>query len=226
MTTAFLADPTLLWLFFGGFAAMAGIMAVMSGVRNRKRRNAYTEYALTRGYGFEHERPNGEQRFADVFDPFTQGHGRKWGYTIAGTKNHFPFTAFEYRWTTGGGKSSQTHRIGAMVWQDERAALPKFVLSPEGFWSRVGQFLGMQDIDFPESPEFSKLYRLKGPDEPAIRQLFNAEIRRFFEATPNQHVAGGGRSLFWYRHGLLPDTEQFDEWLEQGDHVRRRFFAT
>jgi len=37
----------------------------------------------------------------------------------------------------------------------------------------------MQDIDFDESPEFSRMYRLKGPNEPLDRQLFTTEIRRF-----------------------------------------------
>lgn len=212
------------WLLFGGIAALLGGLAVFNNARNRKRRAAYAEYSLIRGFTFEDNRPEGERRFGDAFEPFTTGHGHKWGYTISGTKNQTPFTAFEYRWITGGGKSSQTHLIGGIVWEQDKGSFPKFALSPEGWFSRLGQIFGMQDIDFVDSPEFSKMYRLKGPNEPLIRQLFTTDIRRFFEATPNQQVAGGGRFLFWFRYGILPSVDEFDEWLEQGDQVRRRFF--
>jgi hypothetical protein len=82
----------------------------------------------------------------------------------------------------------------------------------------------MQDIDFPESPEFSRAYRLTGPNEPGIREQFGPEIRRFFEVTPGQQVIGGGRFLIWWLDAKLPAVERLDEWLEQGDQVRRRFF--
>ena len=212
------------WLFVGGLAVMLGGLGFLLAARNRKRRAAYIEYSLIRGFTFENERPEGERRYADAFEPFTVGRSRKWGHTISGIRNQSAFTAFEYRWTTGSGKSSHTHWIGGIVWERERAVFPKFTLSPEGWVSRLGQIFGMQDIDFVESPEFSRMYQLKGPDEPLIRQLFSTEIRRFFEATPNQHVAGGGPFLFWFKHGQLPSIDELDEWLEQGDHVRRRFF--
>ena len=212
------------WVFFGGLAVLFGGMALLTRARNRKRREAYTEYSLIRGFSFEDNRPEGERRYGDTFEPFTAGHSHKWGFTICGTKNQAPFTAFEYRWTTGGGKSSHTHWIGGIVWEQDKGSFPKFALSPEGWFSRLGQLFGMQDIDFVDSPEFSRMYRLKGPNEPLIRQLFTPEIRRFFEATPNQLVAGGDRFLFWFRNGLIPPVAELDEWLEQGDQVRRRFF--
>jgi hypothetical protein len=211
------------WLVMGGFTALVATLAFVARAQERKRRAAYEEFCMIRGFTFEPERPQGERRFADVFDPFTEGRRRTWSYTISGTKNQAPFTVFEYRWVTGSGKNSSRHRIGGIVWERADAAFPKFRLSPEGWFSRLGHMLGMQDIDFPESPEFSKAYQLKGPDEPAIRRLFTPELRRFFEATPNQQVAGGGRFLFWFRTAQLPAAALLDEWLEQGDQVRRRF---
>jgi hypothetical protein len=37
-------------------------------------------------------------------------------------------------------------------------------------------------------------------------------------------VIGGGRFLIWWLDAKLPAVERLDEWLEQGDQVRRRFF--
>lgn len=212
------------WFIIGGVGALVGGIALINRAQERKRRESLAEYCAIRGYTFEEGREDEEQRFGDAFEPFQQGRGHTWGSTITGKKNGSPFTAFEYSWVTGGGKSSSRHHLCGLVWERDDAPFPRFALSPEGWLGRLGAVFGMQDIDFVESPEFSRAYHLKGPDEPGIRALFTTDIRRFFEATPKQLVAGGGRFLFWWQHGRLPPAEALDEWLEQGDHVRRRFF--
>src|SRR5688572_30334630 len=214
------------WLVMGGVAALVGAIAIIHNIRERKRRASYEEFCGIRGFTFEAERPEGERRFRDAFEQFNQGHGRKWTHTITGSKNDSPFTTFEYQWVTGSGKHSSTHHIHGIIWERDDVSFPKFQLSPEGWFSKLGQMFGMQDVDFADSPEFSSAYRLKGSDEAAIRQLFTPEIRQFFAATPEQSVAGGGRFLFWWSNGHLPPADHLDEWLEKGDHVRRRFFMS
>lgn len=209
-------------LLAGGGAALAIGGYVAYRAWERKRRAAHEEFSAIRGFRFEAERPGGEAHLRDVFEPFNQGRQRRWGYTITGTKNRAPFTAFEYRWVTGSGRHSSAHRIAGIVWERD-APFPAFVLTPQGWLMRVGIFFGMQDIDFDESPEFSRAYRLKGPDEASVRSLFSSDVRHFFAATPDQQVAGGGRYLLWWRSGRFPPIEKLDEWLERGDHVRRRF---
>ena len=212
------------WLIIGGVGVLVGGIALAARAVERKRREAYQQHCLIRGFKFELERPEGEHRLREFFEPFNQGRSRRWGYTISGQLHGASFTAFEYRWVTGGGKSSQTHHIGGLVWEIDDAVLPQFALTPEGWFSRLGQVFGMQDIDFDDAPEFSKAYRLKGPDEAGIRKLFTQDIRQFFAVTLGQQVAGGGRFLFWWRDGRLPSAEHLDEWFELGDQVRRRFF--
>jgi hypothetical protein len=209
----------------GGVAAVAGGALLVIKRRERQRREAYEEYCLIRGYRFEADRPGGHERYAGLLDLFHSGHRRRWGYTITGTKGGFPFTAFEYQWVTGGGKSSNTHRVHAILWERDGTALPKFALTPETLLDRIGGAFGMQDIDFEESPEFSRAYRLRGEDEGAIRRLFTTELRAFFAATPGQRLSAQGPALFWWRSGRLPTADRLDEWLEEGDRVRRRFFV-
>jgi hypothetical protein len=211
------------WLIGGGVVAIVGAAIAVARRLEQKRRAALEEFSLVRGFRFEAERPDAEQALQQAFEPFNQGRSRTWGCTITGQKNRVPFTAFEYSWVTGSGKHSSRHHIAVVLWERDGADFPKFMLSPEGWFTRLGDLFGMQDIDFVESPDFSRAYRLKGPDEARIRALFSPDIRQFFEATPDQQVAGSGRFLFWWNGGRLPPTEQLDEWLEQGDHVRRRF---
>jgi hypothetical protein len=213
------------FLIIGGVAVVVGGLVAFARAQERKRRASYEEFSMIRGFAFEPERPDGERRFAEMFAPFNEGRRRTWGYTISGRKNQEPFVAFEYQWVTGSGKSSTTHRICGVVWERTAVVLPRFALAPEGWFSRLGGLFGMQDIDFDESPEFSREYRLTGPDEESVRKLFSPEIRQYFAATPRQHVAGGGPFLFWWQETRLPPTDHLDEWLEQSDHVRRRFLA-
>jgi hypothetical protein len=210
--------------FIGGVVVLIGGMALVSRARERKRREAYSEYCLVRGYKYEPQQPDGERRFRDVFESFQKGSKDSWRHTITGQKNGAPFTAFEYVWRAGGGKSRHTERRCGVIWEGEDDSFPKFSLVPEGWFSRLGQLFGMQDIDFADSPEFSNAYRLTGPNESSVRELFTPELRRFFSSTPELRVTGGGRFLIWWFDSTLPSVDKLDEWLEQGDHVRRRFF--
>ncbi len=211
-------------LLFGAVAAVLGTGALISWARQRKRREAYTEYSLIRGFQYEPRHPEGERRFRDVFEPFQKGNSDSWRNTITGTKNQTPFIAFEYVWTTGASKYQNRHHVSGIIWERDDVSFPKFALVPQGWLSRAGHIFGMQDIDFADSPEFSSAYRLTGPNESAIKELFTPEIRQFFAATPNQRVTGGGRFLIWWFEFELPSVTRLDEWLEGGDQVRRRFF--
>jgi len=212
------------FLIIGGVAVIVGAGALIARAIERKRRAAFEEFSLIRGFTFEAERPNGEQHLHNLLEPFAQGRWHRWGYTMTGTRNGARFTALEFSWMTGGGKNSSKHYLSGMLWEQDGTAFPRFTLSPEGMIARIGQVFGMQDIDFVDSPDFSRTYLLRGPAEADIRKLFTPEIRRFFEATPGQSVAGGDRFLLWWRAGRLPAADRLDEWLEQGDQVRRRFF--
>jgi len=214
------------FVFIGGAAVIGGAVWMFQRASARKRREAYTEYCLIRGFQYNPQQPDGERRFRDGFEPFQHGNSKSWRNTIAGVKNGAAFTAFEYQWTTGSGKSRRTNTRSGIIWERGDAGLPRFELQPEDLLSRLRNLFGTKDIDFFDSPEFSKAYRLEGPDESAIRKLFTPEIRRFFESTLDQRVTAGGRFLIWWFSSKLPDAAALDEWLEQGDHVRRRFFNT
>jgi hypothetical protein len=208
------------YVFMGGLAAYSVFAVVRYHTVRRRRREAFAEFCLLRGFKFDPQKPEGERRFRDVFEDFQKGNEKSWQNEITGTKNGVPFTAFEYVWTEG---KATSFRSG-IIWERDDVSLPKFELWPEGWLSRIAQVFGMQDIDFNESPEFSQAYHLRGLNESAIRACFTPEIRQFLAVTPNQHVTGGGRFLIWWSTTLLPPPSGFDEWLEHGDQVRRRFF--
>lgn len=213
---------------------LALTLGVVLAVRlwEQRRCEAYEGYSLIRGYRFERERPGGgpERQLADDFALFRAGHSRRWRYLISGQVNGHPFTAFEYRFVTGAGKSSHTQDCAVMLWEAQGRALPRFSLVPERFFMRLGQRFGVQDFDFPEDPEFSSATQLQGDDEGAVRALFTPVRRRFFAGasvagTPRSdcHVAGAGQRLIWWRATRLPPADELDAFLAEGDAVRRVF---
>jgi len=208
--------------FLGVALAVVAGIAIGNRVMLNRRRKAYEAFCFERGYQFEPERPGEEARHAATCQVFTEGHGRNWGFTIAATSGGAPFTAFEYKWVTGSGKNAQTHRIGGLLWTMQRA-LPQFLLTPEGLWARIVAYFGGQDIDFAESPEFSKAYRLRGSDEAAVRALFTPARRQVFELFRGQHAAGAGQELMWWRDGALPPPDRFDAFLMEGQRVYLAF---
>ena len=217
-------SPDLLPLVIGGGVAVlgGGIWLIGRTIENR-RREVLEQYALTRGYRFERERPDGQSRLVGELELFNTGHSRRWGYTLTGRVNSRDCTVFEYRYTTGSGKSSNMHRCAMILWEVGGVGLPQFTLTPEGFFDRVGELFGMQDFDFAEDPEFSRAYRLRGPNEAAVRALFTANRRSALTAVKGQRLMASGRYLVWWRNGRLPGPDHLDQFLADGDQIRRQF---
>lgn len=207
-------------LLVGG--AVAGVVA------SRRRREALAHYCLTRGYGFEVGRPGAEAALGSTFPLFNLGRHRRWGPTLTGRIGGHPFTAFEYSYVTGGGRSSSRHRVSAVLWELEGVSVPRFVLTPEGVLNRLAQRFGVPDFDFAEDPVFSRAYQLQGDDEDAVRRLFSSTFRAYLTAPPpdderpmRHHLAGAGQRLLWWRGGSLPKPEALDRFLAESDRLRR-----
>jgi len=211
------------WVILGGVAAAVAGGFLLARAAERKRREALEGFCLMRGFRFEPERPGAEMAVAALCEPFRSGHSRRWGYTLTGTASGRPITAFEYRWVTGGGKSSHRHNIHALLWETPGGRLPAFTLGPENLLTRLAAVFGGQDIDFDDSPEFSSAYRLRGEDEAAIRAFLTSDLRQFLALTPGQQIAAGGTRFLWWRNGRLPKPDQLDQFLMEGDALARRF---
>jgi len=210
------------WIVLGGVAALTGGGMLLARAAERKRREALEQFCLMRGFRFETERPGAEAAMAALFEPFRSGHSRRWGYTLTGAVSGRPITVFEYRWVTGGGKSSQRHDVHAILWETPAGRLPAFTLGTENLLTRLAGVFGAQDIDFDDSPEFSSAYRLRGEDEAAIRAFLTPELRQYLTLTPGQQIAAGGTRFLWWRRGRLPKPDQIEQFLMEGDAVARR----
>jgi hypothetical protein len=205
---------------FGAVAVIGGGVVLANRMITRRRTRAYETLCMERGWQFDTERPGEEARHTAACRVFAEGHSHRWTFTIAGKTGGAPFTAFEYRWITGSGKNAQRHRISGLLWTLEHS-IPQFFLTPERLWDRIAAHFGGQDIDFDESPGFSRAYRLRGADEAAVRALFTPTRRQRFEQFPDQRVSGAGSELVWWQNGALPAPDAIDDFLMRGERIRR-----
>jgi hypothetical protein len=163
----------------------------------KKRTAAWKTVAQTMGFAFYDGGDTSQLEALVLGLPlFNIGHSRKAARALRGKLADRDTLLIDYRYTTGSGKNSHTHRRTVVVFPDGAKTLPDFRLSPEGFLHGLAEIFGAQDIDFEQNAEFSKRYLLKGPDEPAIRKSFTIDVLSWFAGAPGWCVqSGAGRLL-------------------------------
>lgn len=115
------------------------------------------------------------------------------------------------------------HRQTVVAVRTPGRDLPRFRMTPEGFFSRIGEALGMQDIDFESNLAFSESYRLTGGDETAVRTLFRPDVLAFFGSERGWSVEGFGEWLVAYRQGKRAEPDELVGFAERGIRISGLF---
>ncbi len=92
--------------------------------------------------------------------------------------------------------------------------IPDFALEPESFGTKFTELIGGKDIDFPEYPDFSRTYYLRGESEATIREFFSEPIVRFLENREEIHIECHRHRLLLYKKLDLLETYEI-EFLEK-----------
>ena len=131
---------------------------------------------------------------------------------------------FDYRYTISTGNSSRTFRQSVFFVQSKSLGLPEMLLKPENFFHKVGNLLGMQDIDFEEWPEFSHKFLLQG-EEWCIRRTMTEALTRFFLVEKNWCFESVGYFLIFYRPHKLVRPQQIEKLYTKGlnlyEHLKK-----
>lgn len=130
---------------------------------------------------------------------------------------------FDYSYTIGYGKNSQTYKQTITRMQSPLLQAPAFALAPETLFAKIVQLLGMSDINFAEAPQFSKKYLLRGADEAAVRQLFTPALMRFLEQQVHLSIEAAGDVMFVYRSGRRAKPEQLPSFVDEGKRILGMF---
>jgi hypothetical protein len=187
------------FLAFGGVLLLVGGIFVVSKRMEQKRTEALAAASQAMGFTFE---PDGDldvmKGFGDL-PLYGRGHSKRVRNVMSGRAGERDVKLFDYRYTTGGGKSSHTWNQTVALFPQGGEGLPDFLLAPENIFHKIGQVFGYQDIDFDSSPDFSSHYLLRGPDEMAIRSAFGADALAYFGQERGWHVEVAGGNVGIYR---------------------------
>ena len=211
----------LLFLIVPAALALAAIFGLPRLIE-RRRQTAYAAFCLPRAYQYLPSRSNAEAQYADVMGMFKTGSSRKWRDEVSGTFNGRAFTAFEYQYVTGAGRSRTVFNCAMIHWRLDGTELPRFTLVPAStYLFRIGR--DPNDVDFPDDTGFARAYLLTGEDQAAIRGLFTPQLRATMTAMKGQFVTARSADLFWWQERRLPSANDFDAFLNEGAQVLELF---
>ncbi len=190
-------------------ALLLGAVIVLAWWAGESRRRALTAWALAHGLTFSRERdPEVGDRYA-AFPCLQQGDNRYAYNVVRGSLAGHPACAFDFHFQTyshnpKGGRQTHHHHFSAVVLH---CALPlrPLRLRPETFFDRVGEFFGLDDIDF-ESAEFSRAFHVQAADRRWAFDVIHQAAMEFLLGAPRFHVelqAGG--AMAWRNHVMPVD---------------------
>jgi hypothetical protein len=166
-----------------GFIAFFVFLYVIDYLGARKRREAMATLAAKLGLCFD---PNNNRDIAErysfldklrVESKFLSGERTTNRYAfniLSGSYQRHDVTIFDYHYITGSGKSAQDHYISFFILHLP-ASFPELVIGPEDIFSKIGQALGYDDIDF-ESYEFSRKFCVRSRDKKFAYDVCNARM--------------------------------------------------
>lgn len=217
-------DGTIGWVALA--VAVAGIGAgVWTAARRRERRRSEAiRYAsLQLGLEFAPEGGPLEREGFSRLPLFGRGRGRRVRNVLRGGVGGGELLLFDYAFTESSGNSSTTHRQTVAAVRLPGVSLPEFAMSSESFVHRIGEWFGLQDIDFDAHPEFSRSYRLRGTDESAVREAFGPEVLSHFGLEKGWSLEGREQWLVAYRPGRRVAPEELPAFLQEATRIAGLF---
>ena len=163
-------------LFF--FAIIA--LGIFSHIQEKKRKEALQLIARQLGLSFSPAKDRSIARTYSFLDRLRAGENRYAYNVMRGTVDgDYPVVLFDYHYETthtdSDGDRKTTHHYYSVFTLTMRKQFPELTIEPEGFFSKIAQALGFDDIDF-ESLEFSKRYKVKSPDKKFAYDVCNAQM--------------------------------------------------
>lgn len=209
-----LADNEVVFIILGIVAFFAGIIVLVI-IAEKKRVEGLLNLSRKMGFSFQAKVKENIIDQLSNFKLFTFGHSKKVYNLLKGRYNSIRWMIFDYRYTVGGGKSSRTYNQTVACVTDEEFKLPKFTIGPENFLHKIGDKLGMKDIDFEHNKNFSDKYYLKGDDENRIREIFNHQVLSFFENNNSMfNIEVDNNKMLFYRSSKRVKPVEFQTFLD------------
>ncbi|RLS95691.1 MAG: hypothetical protein DWI12_03975 [Planctomycetota bacterium] len=190
----------------GGLGLLALIIALVirSARMERERTAALRAFAEQRQCQFYEVHP-GIEDILGFFPLFQVGHSRC-GFNIAvgamtlgGIQCETIWGDYQYKITTSNGKQTTTATFltSFVVTKPRLVANEDLTVRRENWFDKIGEFVGLDDIDF-ESSEFSKRFHVKCSDRRFAFDLFEPRMMEFFLASNPPSMNLTQNTVLWH----------------------------
>lgn len=191
-------------------AIVAGVVALVVVTRQmeRKRTEALRQVAQAAGLAFQPKAPVEAVWALGAVQLFERGHSKRVTNLMTGRLGDQQIAVFDYQFTTGSGKHRNTTANTVVLVPSANPSLPDLQMTPENPLLRIAATFGYQDINIDGSPEFSRSYVVKGPDEAAIRAALYPQATSYFAQHAGWTVEAHGGKVAIYRINRHPKPEE------------------
>jgi len=172
-------------LIIVGVIAVIAVVAVLSYLSAQKRRQAMMDLAARLGLRFEPQKDWDSAKRYGFLNKLQAGSNRYVFNKLSGRYQDRDVTAFDYHYETHstdskGHRQTHHHYFSCFLLHLPRS-FPELAVGREGFFSKVAQAFGYDDIDF-ESHEFSRKFCVRSPDKKFAYDVCNARMIEYLLA--------------------------------------------
>jgi hypothetical protein len=204
-------------LIIAAVIAIAIAAAVWSARMRDKRRQEMAGWAQANGLKFLPAKDHSVWLRYQAFKCLQRGENRYAYNIMLGTVGERVTCGFDYHYETHSTNSKgqrQTHHyhFSALV-VDANLPLKPLFIRPEGFFDKVTEFVGFEDIDF-ESAEFSQKFFVKAPDRRWAFDVLHQKTMELMLAYPRFHIEFQGTQVIAYYNSKTFSPGEFSSALK------------
>jgi hypothetical protein len=169
-----------------GFVAIILAVLVVGYLSARKRREAMRAVATRLGLHFNPGKNRGLARRYRFLDKLRRGSNRYAFNILSGSYEGHNVMLFDYHYQTGSGKDTHHHYFSFFILQLP-ISFPELVIDKEGFFSKIAQAVGYDDIDF-ESHEFSRKFCVRSGDKKFAYDVCNVRMIEYLLSNTDMSI--------------------------------------
>ena len=169
-----------------GFVTIMVVVVVIGYLSARKRREAMAAVAAKLGLRFQPGKDRGIARQYRFLDKLRRGSNRYAFNILSGSYQGQGVTLFDYHYKTGSGKNTHHHYFSFFIMQLP-ISFPELAIDKEGFFSKIAQAVGYDDIDF-ESHEFSRKFCVRSRDKKFAYDVCNARMIEYLLSNSDMSI--------------------------------------
>ncbi|MBK8449439.1 MAG: hypothetical protein IPO78_06155 [Saprospiraceae bacterium] len=162
------------------------------------------------------------QQLSD-FKLFQYGSSQKITNLISESELNSQNHLFDFEYVISTGKSSVRFNQTVLFVNSKTLSLPQFYQKPEDFFTKLISYLGFEDIDFSNFPEYSEKFHLKGEFEEVIRYYFSKEVLELLSRQNAFHMEAMNYYFIIYQSNKLCPIHEIKAFRNMGIMLYKLF---